>query len=473
MTFKEFYTEATEVPLTNWADLQQKSPMLKAAVGLLIAIEEVNSSAEALIVGGAVRDILLQKDPKDIDIATNMATEELTRHFKTHDVGASKDFGIHTVTWEGFQFEVAAFRTEGTSTDNRRPDSVSKVDSFEEDSKRRDITFNALGLSRDGVIIDYHNGIEDLNNKIVRTVGNAHERFKEDGLRLCRVMRFAAKMGFKIEPETKKAIIELKHLVEAMPGERVRDEMLKAATSGNSLADYFIHLNDVGLLEKILPEFKAMEGKPHTKETHPEGGVFEHVISAMRHSRSTDPITNLAIAFHDLGKAITLTFTPEGKPQYKGHEYDGLPLVDAIASRLKFSTEDKQAIKFAMEHHMLGHRIKEMSPSKLIGMRHSPHWEHLKQTFRADDASRLHLFDEKEYDSKMEHIENLYNTFGKKQEFEKKMSELINGQMIMQIVPGIKGPEIGKIKDAVRQWIVDAQFQVTQDQVIAKIKELA
>ncbi len=112
MTFKQYFQEATQVPVTNWQELQQQSPMLKAAVGLLAAMEAVNSSVEALIVGGAVRDILLQKEPKDVDIATNMPTEELTKHFKTHDVGASKDFGIHTVTWEGYQFEVAQFRRD-------------------------------------------------------------------------------------------------------------------------------------------------------------------------------------------------------------------------------------------------------------------------------------------------------------------------------------------------------------------------
>lgn len=497
--------EATETILSNWAELRQKSPMLKAAVELLKAMEEVNSSTENLIVGGAVRDIILGKDPKDIDIATNMSSEELTRHFKTHEIGQSKDFGIHTVTWEGYQFETAHFRSEIGSSDNRRPDEVTKVDSFEEDSKRRDITFNSLGMNEDGVIIDYHNGIEDLNNKIVRTVGNAQERFKEDGLRILRAGRQAAQLGFKIESKTKEAMKELKHLIDDMPGERIHGELFKAAASGKTLADYLIHLDEAEILEKILPEIKALQRFKHFPSSHPEGAtvtdeqgneepyndiqnpahadpskykvkwgtVWDHIISALRHSKATDPVSNLSVLLHDIAKATTFTETPEGKPQYKGHEHEGLPLVDIIAARLKFSTEEKQAIKFAMEHHMHGHRIKEMAPSKLIAMRHSPHWEHLRHTFYSDDASRLHKFDENEFNDKMEHIENLYKTFGERQEFEKKMAELINGQMIIQLVPGIKGPEIGRIKDAIRKWIIDVQFQVTQDQVVERIKELA
>ena len=471
ISFKQFIKEAlTTKKLDNWHETLKNHEYLNIAIELLGKIEELGG--EALVVGGAVRDLLLGKEPHDIDITTNVNLDKIEAHFPAYDLGKSKTFGVIGIKYKGHIFEIAHYRTEAEYSDNRRPDEVKLVKSFEEDSKRRDLTFNALGLNKDGVIIDYHNGIEDLNNKIIKTVGDAKERFVEDALRILRTLRFSAKMGFSIDPDTKSALIELKHLVNNMSSERIRDELYKAATNGKSLASFILHLDDIGLLKDVIPELEDLHNKEHTKETHPEGDAFWHTIAAIRASKETDPVHNIAIALHDIGKAITQTFTPEGKPQYKGHEFDGLKLVDDIAIRLKLPNKDKEAIKFAMEHHMKAHKIKELNKNKLLAIRQNPNWPYLKSTIYSDEVSRgTPLFNEKDFQDKMEYIESVFKKFGETEAFEKKMSELITGKIIMELIPGIQGKDIGIVKEKVRQWIVDNDFQVTSEQVKQKILE--
>ena len=210
-TFKQFFEEKQTQQVDNWEKVVSSSDELKAALEILQTINK--QGAEALIVGGAVRDIILGKDPHDVDIATNMDMEKVAELFKSFDIGRSQDFGIVAVPYKGFTFEIAHYREEFGTSDARHPDEVRDVDSFEQDSARRDITINSLGLDADGTIIDYQGGLEDIKNGMIRAVGDPDERIKEDALRIIRAIRFAAKFGFDIEPETKRAVSELGHML--------------------------------------------------------------------------------------------------------------------------------------------------------------------------------------------------------------------------------------------------------------------
>lgn len=511
MKFNKYFTEALrKEPIDNWSSLIQSNDYLRTATNLMAEIERLGG--EAYIVGGAVRDLLLNTPAHDVDIATNVDIEVLASHFRTHNIGKSQDFGILSIHWGDFTYEVAHFRSEQGYSDNRRPDQVTNVKSFEKDTERRDLTFNALGLDRHGTILDYQNGIEDLKNGIVRTVGSPHDRFIEDSLRILRVARFAAKLGFKIDPETRKVMIELGHTVDNVSKERVHDELFKASTSGTALANYIEHLDDVGLLTRILPEIKIMQTNTHHVMHHPEGAkvkpitggdwnpfditnpthldpeqyelqkgtVFDHIMAVLRASQSQDPVTNQALLFHDVGKPVSRipyinkeTGKEEGEG-YPGHEHAGLAVFDKIANRLKYSNKEKEAIKFAMEHHMWGHRIRELAKSKVLKMRQNPNWDVLRHTMRADDASRGQpLFDPEEFQSRMDYVEQIFKSFGETQEFERKMSALINGKLIIDLVPGIQGKEIGRIKTATRDWIVGKEFAVTPEEVAEYVQSLA
>jgi tRNA nucleotidyltransferase/poly(A) polymerase len=510
MNFKNVLMEALRTePIDNWLDMLYDNLYLATAVSLMEEIEKLGG--EALIVGGAVRDIILKQPAHDIDIATNVDIQTLAKHFKTHDIGKSQDFGILSIHWGNYTFEVAHYRSEQGYSDNRRPDQVTQVKSFEKDTERRDLTFNALGLDKNGIILDYQNGIEDLRNGVVRTVGAAKDRFIEDSLRILRVARFAAKLGFQIDPDTKKAMIELGYTVDNVSAERVHDELFKASTSGSALANYLEHLDEVGLLERILPEIKIMQKHHHHVEHHPEGAkvrptsggdwksfdwtdpthrdkskyelqkgsVYDHLIAVLRASQSNDPITNQAMLFHDVGKPpsakpFSNPETGEEGESFHGHEAAGVPVFQKIANRLKYSNKEKEAIIFAMEHHMWGHQLKSLAKSKVLRMRQSPHWDVLRHTMRADDASRGEpIFNPQEFEDRIAYAEELYKSFGETQAFEKKMSALINGNLIMQLIPGIKGHEIGRIKTATRDWIVSKDFQVTPEEVTEYVRSLS
>jgi len=468
--FKQFKTYFEEKTIRNWDAVVRSNKELEAAVDILNMIERYG--ATALIVGGAVRDLLLGDEPHDVDIATNMSLDGIENLFNTHDIGKSKDFNIVAVNHKGFQFEIANFREESGTTDNRHPDEVKAVDTFDKDAARRDITINSLGLTRDGVVIDYQNGIEDLENKIIRTVGDPQKRFVEDALRLIRALRFASKFGFKIDPPTRNAIENLRDLIDNVSQERIRDELFKIAEVGGSqLAKFIEHLDDVKMLEKILPEVKALQGMEQPKDHHPEGDAYQHTIAALNTSRSKDPITNLAILFHDIGKATSQDFK-NGVPIYYGHQHESGKLVDQVADRLKLSGDDRDAIKFVADNHMIGYQLKDgtMKKSKILVLRNNPYWEHLKDTVYADIMSRG-LPREDEYNKIVNTFDEVQKTFGKKEAFEKKMSALVNGRMIMDLIPGIKGVEIGRIKNQTRDWVVSKNFKVTPEEVNNYIKK--
>jgi len=355
----------------------------------------------------------------------------------------------------------------------RHPKGVESTQSFVDDSARRDLTINSLGLTKDGEIVDYQGGVEDLKNKLVRAVGEPKQRFEEDALRLIRTMRFAAKLGFAIEPKTLQAAKELNHLIDTVSVERVHDELFKVADGGGSaLANFIEHMDESGMLERVLPEIKVLQGMEQPKEHHPEGDAYQHTLAALRTSRSKDPLTNLAIMFHDIGKNKEVHKVVDGRSTYFGHHSEGAKLFDKIADRLKFSNDEREAIKFVIDNHMLGYQMKQgMKKSTMLAMRNSPYWEHLKECFYADIMSRgipSRIDDFNEIVDKLDHIQKV---MGEKEAFEKKMSALVDGRFIMNLIPGIIGQDIGTIKNQTREWIVKNDFKVSKDQVADYIKK--
>jgi tRNA nucleotidyltransferase/poly(A) polymerase len=465
--FEDYLIREKNSRKINFADY----PELSNALKLCMEIENLSPNGEALIVGGSVRDILLGKTPKDIDIATNVSIDILERNFHTNDIGKSKDFGIVLIHYKGEEYEVAQFREDVYNNDgnHRHPSGVRLSPTFKVDSDRRDITINALGLSPSGEIVDYHGGLEDLNNGIIRAVGDPQMRFIEDALRMMRIGRFMARYGFNIEEKTREAIIMSKDLINKIAPERIREELMKAAVNGVSLANYIEHLKDVGLLNIILPEIDIMDKFHHEPEHHPDGGVWSHTLESLRHSPSNDPITNLAILFHDVGKPSTYD-VKNGKIAYHGHDAKGIEIFEQIAERLKFSNDQKNAIMFAISQHMhVGLNMDIMKKSKLAAIRQNKYWPVLRDVLYADGkASRHH--DDESFSNKMQKVDHIHKTFGEKEEFEKRMALLIDGKLIMQVLPNVKGPDIGIIKNAMREWIIENDFNVTRDDVIEKLK---
>ena len=471
-TFKQFCEERQTQQVDNWDKVVSSSGELQAALEILQIINK--HGAEALIVGGAVRDIILGKEPHDVDIATNMDMEMVADLFKSFDIGSSKDFGIVAVPYNGFTFEIAHYREEFGTSDARHPDEVRDVDSFEKDSARRDITINSLGLDAHGTIIDYQGGLEDIKNGLIRAVGDPSERIKEDALRIIRALRFAAKFGFDIELETKKAVTKLGHMLfrdkknpkkTGVSAERLHHELFKMAEAGGpALADFLDKLDETDLLDKFLPEVKAMQGVQHQPEHHPEGDVGQHVQAALRASRvKGKPITTLAILFHDIGKPGTYALTPtdkypDGKHTFYGHDKFGVEVFRKIANRLKFTNDEKNAIAWVIENHMKPYKSSEMKPSKLLALKNNKHWPELQEVLYADIHSRG---TEGEFAKGPEDFKNIIKDFetrtaglGDHDEVKAKLKGMIDGHTIMKLT-GAQGPEIGRILNATHEWILN------------------
>ena len=456
-TFKEYFTEKTHPPMDNWQELLASNKMLASGVKLCKAIEKLGG--EAVIVGGSVRDLVLGKPIKDVDIATNVPLEKIKQHFRWNDIGGSGQFGITMVHVDGFEYEVANYRNDATtSADNRRPDSVSMVNSFEQDSARRDLTINSMGLDSKGNIIDYQGGLDDLKNGIIRTVGKARDRYMEDALRIIRTARFASKYGFDIDPETKSAMKELGHLIDNLSVERISDELQKISGNGKQLANYIEHLDAVGLLERILPEVTALHKKQQNPAHHPEGDAYQHVMAALKASRSNNPITNIAILFHDLGKATVTTGSKGGHPTYHGHDKESADIVQKIGKRLKLSNAIIEPVKFAADRHMKAHYIYDMSKKKIVELVNSPYWEILKDVVYADEMSRgdIGRFGIEEFEKKMKYAEDIATELsqGQGQEgIKNRLKEKIDGNKVMAWTRLPAGKEMGQILKSTQDWL--------------------
>ena len=481
-SFKQFYLEQINQPVDNWDSVVTSSKELQAALEILQTIND--NGAEALIVGGAVRDIILGKEPHDVDIATNMDMEKVAELFKSFDIGRSQDFGIVAVPYKGFTFEIAHYREEFGTSDARHPDEVRDVDSFEQDSARRDITINSLGLDVEGTIIDYQGGLEDIKNGMIRAVGNPDERIKEDALRIIRAIRFAAKFGFDIEPETKRAVTELGHMLfrdeknpekTSVSAERLHDELFKMAEAGGpALADFLEKLDETELLDKFLPEVKAMQGVEQQPEHHPEGDVSQHVLAALRASPvKGKPITTLAILFHDIGKPGTYALTPtdkypDGKHTFYGHDSYGVGVFEKIANRLKFSNDEKNAISWVIKNHMKPYKAEQMKPSKLLALKNNEFWPELKDVLYADIHSRggksQFAKNPEDYKNILHHFDHRTKGLGNAAQVKRKVKSVVDGHTVMKLT-GATGPDIGRILKDTEEWILNDKPDATSQDV--------
>jgi tRNA nucleotidyltransferase/poly(A) polymerase len=464
MDFRRFYLFEAE-QLKKWQAYVKSNSMLRAAIKVL---EKITAKGyEAYITGGSVRDIILGIDPHDIDIASNMPIEELQKLYKTYDIGKSKDFGIVVVREEGHSFEVAQFREDGEYLDGRRPESVKVAVSFEADAKRRDFTINAMAVDKDGNIIDYFDGQKDIKNKVLRTVGNPRDRFGEDHLRMMRAARFASRFDLEIDPETSKAVKDLAPNILKLSVERVKDEIWKAAgQTGDKFAKYLIYLDEMGILELILPEITKLKGMEQKIEHHPEGDVWQHILSALKANKLKDPLINIAILLHDVGKGITFARKPDGTPTYLEHEEKGIDLVNQIGDRLKFSNDEKEKLFFAVANHMKFHKIMDMKPSKIFKIATDKNWDVLVAVAKADWASRGEQFmDSHEFEEIVNKAIETKEKFGQK--VINNTVKIVSGDNVMKLTGMKPGKQVGEIIKYVTEYVLD--HGITDEKEIDKL----
>jgi poly(A) polymerase len=319
---------------------------------------------EAFFVGGCVRDMLLNQQPKDYDLATNALPEQVIELFpKAVAVGAA--FGVVKVVQNQAMVEVATYRIDGPYLDQRRPDWI-RYASAREDAHRRDFTINALfAHPLTGEVVDYVGGVADLKNRVLRTVGNPEERYQEDALRLLRAVRFASNLQLDIETNTWKALKTCGPFLSRISPERIMDELTKGLIRPYPGA-FLRQLYASGLLAMVLPELLPMVGCEQPPDWHPEGDVFVHTALVLDHL-PPEPSIRLAWAalLHDVGKPACRTVEPDGRMRFFGHERVGAEMVEPLAKRLHWSRELREEVAFMVKRHMDWPNLPKMKASTL------------------------------------------------------------------------------------------------------------
>ena len=301
---------------------------------------------EAFAVGGCVRDTLLLRVPGDWDITTSAKPEEVKALF-SHTIDTGIQHGTVTVMKNHVGYEVTTYRIDGEYEDARHPKEVIFTPNLVEDLKRRDFTINAMAYNDRAGIVDEFDGIGDLENKIIRCVGNPMERFSEDALRMLRAVRFAAQLGFTIEEETRQAIRKLAPTLEKVSKERIAVELVKILVSDHP--EEIRTAYELGLTKVFMPEFDvAMETEQHN--CHHKYTVGEHSIVAMQHVRP-ERLIRLIMLLHDLAKPIVITTDDNGVAHFVGHTQAGADMSKAILRRLKFDNATIDFVYRMVKHH--------------------------------------------------------------------------------------------------------------------------
>ena len=360
-----------------------RTPQFEAALHIVETLRAAGH--EAYLAGGCVRDLLLGREPVDYDVATSATPEIVLNMFpRTFAVGAH--FGVVLVASEAGAgceegsvgerrvTEVATFRSDGIYSDGRHPDEVRFTKTARDDVQRRDFTINGLLLDplaippqkqvlrsaqndNDGqqalraAALDYVGGLADLHAGIIRAIGEPRRRFEEDQLRLLRAVRFAARFGFSLEPQTAAAMRALAARIHAVSRERVRDELTKMLTEGNARRAFEL-LDETDLLVQVLPEISKMKGVEQPPQFHPEGDVWIHTLMLLE---QLEPGCEATLAWgallHDVGKPPTFRVAPD-RIRFDGHVEVGVAIGADICRRFRFSNDETRQILSLIENHM-------------------------------------------------------------------------------------------------------------------------
>ena len=347
----------------------------------------------AYYAGGCVRDMLRGVEPKDYDIATSARPQEVQRLFpRTVAVGAA--FGVICVMDRGSQFEVATFRSDGAYIDGRHPREVT-FSSPREDAERRDFTVN--GMFYDpvaGEVIDFVGGRADLERRLLRAIGDAPSRFREDRLRMLRAARFATVLEFSIDPATWDALRSQAQVINAVSAERIREELVRIFMSPNRVRGFDL-LDQSGLLGQVIPEMLALKGCEQPPQFHPEGDVWVHTraMLALLPAQVSLPLV-FAVLLHDIGKPPTFSFDPaEGRIRFNAHDKVGAAMTRAIMERLRFSRDEIEAAVEAVDQHMVFKDVQRMRVARLKRFMARPGFEDEMELHRVDCQSSHAMLD--------------------------------------------------------------------------------
>lgn len=400
---------------------------------------------QAFLVGGCVRDLLLGREPKDYDVATDATPDRVLELFpRAQRVGAH--FGVVLVRERSAQVEVATFRSDHAYRDGRHPERVEFERDPRQDVLRRDFTINALLMDAEtGEVRDYTGGREDLARRLVRAIGDPEERFREDHLRMLRAVRFATCLGFEVDGATFQAIQRLHSLIGQVSAERVRDELVFILTEGGARRGLEL-LDSSGLLADILPEVAGFKGVEQPPEFHPEGDVWTHTLMMLEGLRDPTPTLAFGVLLHDVGKPPTFQRGPD-RIRFDGHVEVGAEMAGRILGRLRFSGGEIERVTALVANHLRFKDAPHMKTSTLKRFLRMSHFEeHLE----------LHRLDCMSSHRNLENYEFCRRKLAELPAEELKPPRLVTGSDLLEL--GFEsGPRLGKVL----REIEDAQLEGT------------
>lgn len=434
-------------------------PQVNTAISMLYA-----AGYEAFLVGGAVRDYVRDNSPaKDWDITTNALPAQVESVFSGyHLIETGLKHGTVTVVIDHEPIEITTYRIDGDYSDHRHPDSVHFTRSLKEDLERRDFTMNALAYSPQKGIVDLVGGRKDIEDGIVRCVGDPNHRFQEDGLRMLRALRFASVYGMAIEAETASAIHRNKELLKGIAAERIQVELTKMLC-GKGVTKVLEEFSDVIAIPipEILPMFHFEQRNPHHDKD-----VWDHTIAVIE-SITPEPVLRWAALLHDIGKPSCFSLAEEGIGHFFGHSDQSTSMAESILSRLRFDNASKEQIVRLVRYHDMPITADRKPIKRLLSKHGEDATRQLIELHKADTLGqsdicrhRIAIFEE---------VSQMINEILQEESCFTLKDLAANGHDMMTL--GFQGPTIGRVLQECLDAVLDEQIPNEHEALMAFAKD--
>ena len=417
---------------------------------------------EAYAVGGCIRDSILGREPEDWDITTSAMPEETKALFdKTFDTGIQH--GTITVLLEKEGFEVTTYRIDGKYEDSRHPKEVTFTRNLREDLLRRDFTINAMAYNETDGLVDIFGGLEDLEAGMIRCVGNAKERFKEDALRILRGVRFAAQLGFDIEEDTRQGMKELAWTLQNISAERIQVELVKMITSKRP--EMVREAYELGMTRIVLPEFDQL--MTTGQETpHHMYSVGEHTLHAMKNIRA-DKILRLAMLLHDMGKPALKTVDEAGVAHFKKHALESERIAGNVLRRLKFDNDTIRKVTRLVRYHDLRMPATAKSVRRAMNQIGEELFPYYMEVRRADVLAQS-MYQREEKIENLDQIEELYHQIVEDGDCVSLKDLAVTGRDL--IASGMKpGKKIGEKLEELLKLVIEDPKLNTKEELLKRL----
>ncbi|MBQ6540050.1 MAG: HD domain-containing protein [Oscillospiraceae bacterium] len=422
---------------------------------------------DSYLVGGCVRDSVMGAVPHDYDIATPASPEAVEACFNDlHVIETGLKHGTVTVVSRGHPVEITTFRSDGEYLDNRRPEHVTFVSDLETDLSRRDFTVNALAYSPDSGIVDLFGGTEDIKAGIIRCVGDPETRFREDGLRILRALRFASRLGFTVDDATDAAIHKCSRLLDNISAERIFSELggiLTGSAAERILTDY----SDI--MFRIMPELEPMS-RTTQNNPHHMYDVWTHTVKSVG-AAEPDRILRLAMLFHDCGKPACKTTDDDGIDHFRGHPEVSGRIARVILNRLKSDNRTKDEVLFLVEHHDIQFSPKDNRLKKFIAETGEERFGRLLEVKHADLKARSEYSREVSL-PELQRIEGIFREMKASGTCIQVKDLAVNGRDLIKLgVP--EGKAVGLMLAQLLDMVVAGEIQNDREQLLAKTRHLS